>query len=95
VTRDGVNQWFQKAMTNGLIATIAWFIVLILYCAFQALHVDAPGLNQAFLLLTGGWVGMLTLAQSKKNAETQGDVDKLKTVAKKEHPELAGEIDGQ
>lgn len=80
-------------MSNGLIATIAWFIVLVLYSVFQSLHVDAPGLNQAFLLLTGGWVGMLTLAQSKKNAETAEDVDKLKEVAKEKHPDIAGEIE--
>lgn len=80
-------------MSNGLVATIAWVIVLILYCTFQALRIDAPGLNQAFFLLTGGWVGMLTLAQGKKNADTKNDVEKLKEVAKENHPETTGELE--
>lgn len=95
MTSRDVNLWFQKAMSNGLIATAAWLLVLILYSIFQAKHIDAPGLNQAFLLLTGGWVGMLTLAQSKKNADTKEDVEKLKEVVKEKIPDLAGEIDGK
>ena len=88
------DSWFSRSMSNGLIATLAWGAVLALYCVFQALKIEAPALNQAFLLLTGGWVGMLTLAQSKKNAKVEQDVDKLKEVAKEHHPEIAGDLDG-
>lgn len=38
---------------------------------------------------------MLTLAQSKKNADTKEDVEKLKEVVKEKIPDLAGEIDGK
>ncbi|QHB37455.1 membrane protein [Mycobacterium phage Leopard] len=65
------DSWFNRSMSNGLIATAAWFVLFIVYCVFQALKIEAPALNQAFLLLTGGWVGMLTLAQSRKQAKTE------------------------
>lgn len=97
---NGNETKFQKAMSNGLVATVAWFVLLIIYCIFQGLHVDAPALNQAFFMLTGGWVGMLTLAQSNKNKQNEEDtkqntedVKKLKKVAKKEHPREAKELD--
>lgn len=84
MTRNDINSWFQNAMSNGLVASLAWFVILILYCTFQVLHIDAPGLNQAFLLLTGGWVGMLTLAQSKKNTreEIKANEEKMEQLQK-------------
>jgi hypothetical protein len=76
----GKGSAFEKAMGNGLVATIAWFLLLVLYSVFRALHVDAPGLDQAFLLLTGGWVGMLTLAQSRKSQKVEEDVKEIKKI---------------
>lgn len=84
---------FQNWMSSGLLATVAWFVVLIIYCAFRAFGIEDPLLGQAFLLLTGAWVGNLTLAQGKKNAKVEYDVEKLKRVAKEEHPEISGELD--
>lgn len=81
-------------MSSGLLATVAWAAVLVIYCVFRAFGIEDPLLGQAFLLLTGAWVGNLTLAQGKKNAKVEQDVQKLKQVAKDEHPEVAGELDG-
>lgn len=95
---NGNDTKFQKAMSSGLVATIGWFALLVIYCTFQALHIDVPAVNNAFPILTGGWVGMLTLAQSAKNRQTaddteqnKEDVKQLKKVAKKEHPKVAKE----
>lgn len=83
---------FAHWMSNGLVATVAWFVVLVIYCLFRAFGIEDPLLGQAFLLLTGAWVGNLTLAQGKKTAKVEQDVQKLKQVAKENHPEVAGEL---
>lgn len=64
-------------MANGLLATIAWGVVLVTYCVFRAYGIEDPILGQVFLLLTGLWVGNLTLAQGKKTARTDEKVDRL------------------
>lgn len=84
---------FQRWLASGLIYTIGWGVLLVVYSTFQVLKIEAPALDQAFLLLTGGWVGMLTLAQSRKNQKVEEDVSKLKKVAVEEHPEKAGELE--
>lgn len=84
---------FGQWMSSGLLGTVAWFAVLIIYCVFRAFGIEDPLLGQAFLLLTGAWVGNLTLAQGKKTAKVEAQVEKLKEVAKAEHPEVAGELD--
>lgn len=99
---------FSQWAASGLLATIAWFLVLIIYCTFRAFKIEDPVIGQAFLLLTGLWVGNLTLAQGKKNAKTEEaaeevkvaakevtkEVAKLKNAVKKDHPEIFGESDG-
>lgn len=68
---SGSNSKFSQWMANGLLSTIAWFVVLIIYCVFRAFGIQDPLLGQAFLLLTGAWVGNLTLAQGKKTAKQE------------------------
>lgn len=85
---------FGNWLSSGLLGTVAWGVVLVIYCAFRAFGIEDPLLGQAFLLLTGAWVGNLTLAQSKKSAKVEQDVKDLKRVAKENHPETAGELDG-
>jgi hypothetical protein len=75
---------FERAMSNGLLATVAWFILLILYVTFRGFKIEAPGLDLAFQVLTGGWVAMLTLAQSRKNLKTEEEVKELKQTVKDE-----------
>lgn len=70
---------FSRGMASGLIATIAWFVVLVTYCTFRAFGIEDPLLGQAFLLLTGAWVGNLTLAQGKKAAHVEEKVDRLQS----------------
>lgn len=84
---------FQGWMSSGLLATVAWFVVLVIYCTFRAFKIEDPLLGQAFLLLTGAWVGNLTLAQGKKQAKVEAKVEKLEEVAKKDHPEVATELE--
>lgn len=62
---------FGRAMSSGLLATIAWGIILVTYCVFRAFGIEDPILGQVFLLLTGLWVGNLTLAQGKKQAKLE------------------------
>lgn len=68
---DGNGDRFSRWMANGLLATIAWGVVLVIYCTFRAFKIEDPLLGQAFLLLTGAWVGTLTLAQGRKTAEAE------------------------
>jgi hypothetical protein len=72
---------FGHWMSSGLLATIAWFVVLIIYCIFKAVGIDDPLLGQAFLLLTGAWVGNLTLAQGKKQAKVEENAAEAKMAA--------------
>ena len=72
---------FQRWMSSGFLATVAWFLLLVLYSVFKALKIDAPALDTSFQLLTGGWVAMLTLAQSKKNAKTEEKAEEARETA--------------
>ena len=89
---NGNGGGFPRWMSVGLVATTAWFLLLVLYCVFLALKIEAPALNNAFLLLTGGWVGMLTLAQGNKNKHTEATVEKIKEAIAK-HPEVEAELE--
>lgn len=68
---NGDNNRFSQWMANGLVATVAWFLVLGVYCTFRAYGIEDPALGQAFLVLTGAWVGVLTLAQGKKQTKIE------------------------
>lgn len=81
VTNGNGGGKFGHWMSSGLLATIAWFVVLIIYCIFKAVGIDDPLLGQAFLLLTGAWVGNLTLAQGKKQAKVEDDAATAKIAA--------------
>jgi hypothetical protein len=79
-----LSQW----TSNGLVATIAWVIVFITYCVFRAFGIEDPLLGQVFLLLTGLWVGNLTIAQGKKNAKIEEKAER----AEKRVDELEREV---
>lgn len=72
---------FVHWMSSGLLATVAWFVVLIIYCVFRGFGIEDPLLGQAFLLLTGAWVGNLTLAQSKKTAKLEENAETARATA--------------
>jgi hypothetical protein len=55
--------------------------VLVTYCAFRAFGIEDPILGQVFLLLTGLWVGNLTIAQGKKQAATAQTAAKAQETA--------------
>ena len=75
---NGHGSKFDKWMSNGLISTMAWFLVLIIYVVFRANDIEDPALGQAFLVLTGAWVGVLTLAQGKKQAKVEDTATEAK-----------------
>ena len=84
-------------MSSGLLSTVAWFILLTVYCIFRAFKIEDPVLGQAFLLLTGAWVGHLTLVLGKKQARIEADAATAKIAAarvekKVEHLEQAADI---
>lgn len=87
------NGKFANWLSSGLLGTIAWGLVLVIYCVFRAFGIEDPLLGQAFLLLTGAWVGNLTIAQGKKTAKVEHEVEQLKRVARTEHPDVVGELD--
>ena len=58
-------------MSNGLLATIAWVLVLIVYSVFKALKIEDPTIGNVFQLVTGMWVGILTLAHNRKQADVK------------------------
>lgn len=71
-------------MGNGLIATIAWVLVLIIYCVFRANGIEDPALGNVFVVVTGAWVASLTLAQSKKTAKVEEEQElKLKKLERR------------
>jgi hypothetical protein len=93
MTNGNGGNGFPRWMSVGLVATAAWFLLLILYCVFLWLKIEAPALNNAFLLLTGGWVGMLTLAQGNKNKRVEASVEKIKEVIAKRPDVEASELE--
>lgn len=66
---------------NGMLATVAWFIMLVAYITLRAFGIEDPLLGQAFLLLTGAWVGNLTIAQGRKTAEIEEKADRAEKIA--------------
>ena len=92
---EGGGKGFQYHLSSGLVGTVMWGVVLVVYCVFKAFKIDDPILGQAFLLLTGLWVGNLTIAQGKKQTKVEQQletkIEKLTEVAKKEHPDITDE----
>lgn len=81
---------FSRAMANGLLATIAWVLVLIVYTVFKALKIEDPTIGNVFQLVTGMWLGILTLAHQRRQADAKvvaedarDDVDSLKERVRK------------
>ena len=76
MVNNGNGGRFAGWVSSGKLATVGWFLVLGLYCYFRgALRIEDPSLGQAFLVLTGGWVGFLTLAMNKKNVKAEEKAD--------------------
>lgn len=90
---DDGSRW-QGMAQDGRLATGAWAFTFLAYLGFRVAKIDAPELTNAFVTITGIWVGNLGIAQSKKTARIQEHaaiveekVDKLKKRADKNHPE--------
>lgn len=85
-SRDRDSSW-QNWAADGRLATGAWFIVFCAYLGFRLANIDAPELTNAFVTITGIWVGNLGIAQSKKVSRVEEKVQRLHDVALKEHPD--------
>jgi|SRR6478735_1278096 len=72
---------FHRWLTNGLLATIVWVVVFIVYCTFKAFKIEDPILGNVFQLLTGLWIGTLTLAQGKKANKVEETAAEAKETA--------------
>lgn len=94
MTFNGEGNKFTQAMSSGLIATVAWVVVLITYCTFRAFGIEDPIIGQVFLLLTGAWVANLTLAQGKKQARMEETAAVAKTRAEKVERKVDDLIEG-
>lgn len=106
VTLNGNGGKFSRWLSNGLIGTVAWVIVLVIYCCFRAFGIEDPLFGQVFLMLTGAWIGNLTIAQNRKTARveekteqtaqrveaTAQRVERLADVAAEHHPESKAKV---
>lgn len=70
------SQW-QNWAADGRLATGGWFVVFCAYIGFRLAKIDAPELTNAFVTVTGIWVGNLGVAQSKKVTKMERNVEKL------------------
>ena len=98
-TGETHSRW-QRWLNDGRIATVAWFLVFIAYVGFRVANVNAPEITNAFVTITGIWVGNLGIAQGKKVAKVEEKaviakekadvieqrVDALSEVAETHHP---------
>lgn len=69
--------WRAKATTfwqDGKL-TIAWLAVFAAYLGFRIADITAPELTNAFVTITGIFVGTLGVSQSKKKAEEAARVE--------------------
>jgi hypothetical protein len=99
MTKNG-SGGFQAWLQNGRLATVVWGIIFMTYVGFRLAKVDAPELTNAFVTMTGIWVGNLGISQGKRSAKTEArairteeKVDQLKEVAIKQHPDSATELE--
>ena len=76
------SQW-QNWASDGRLATGGWFAVFCAYIGFRLAKIDAPELTNAFVTITGIWVGNLGITQSKKVTNMERNIDKLTKEKKK------------
>lgn len=70
--------WRAKAQSfwqDGKL-TIAWLVVFAAYLGFRIANITAPELTNAFVTITGIFVGTLGVSQSKKKAEDTARVER-------------------
>lgn len=56
--------------------TIAWIVILVAYVGFRIANINAPEITNAFVTITGIFVGTLGVQQSKKKAEETARVER-------------------
>lgn len=87
---DTFDKWFH----SGRAAVVAWFILLVAYAACKILKINnVDEITNAFVGVTGLLIANLGFEQGRKSTQVSEDVNKLKEVAIKQHPEAAGDLD--
>lgn len=85
---------YQTWLQNGRFAALIWAAVFIVFITFRVLHIDDGGaVTNAFVAMTGILVGNLGIAQGKRSAKTETDVERLKETAIQQHPEAREWLD--
>lgn len=85
---------FAQWTENGVLATAGWIMVLGVYIGFRSFGIQDPIIGQAFLLVTGLWVGNLTIAQSKRNVVVEDTAKRAEAKADDALLHQAGEDGG-
>lgn len=62
-----VPKWFSAQGENKI--TLAWFLCLIAYVSFRFANINAPELTNAFVTITGIFVGNLGIKKTRESAE--------------------------
>lgn len=86
--KDGWQAWLQ----NGRLSTVAWVLVFITYIVFRIMNISDPAMTNAFVTVTGVWVGNLGIAQSKKQSRVEEKADHAVTVAESAQETATGSI---
>lgn len=75
---DDEKSWKSKtsALWQDGKVTIAWFAVFVAYVGFRIANISSPEITNAFVTITGIFVGTLGVSQSKKKAEDVARVEK-------------------
>lgn len=87
---DTFDIWFR----SGRAAILAWAVLFVIYITCKLLKIDAEEITNAFVAVTGLVIGNLGMSQGRKSIQVSEDVDKLKEVAIKQHPETGDELNG-
>jgi len=64
---------FSQWRSSGLVATVAWFALLIAYVIFRWQGIEDPLLVNTFNLFTGAYASFLTMGIAKKSEKSNGN----------------------
>jgi hypothetical protein len=85
---------YQAWLQNGRFTALVWAVVFVVFITFRVLRIDDGGaVTNAFVAMTGILVGNLGIAQGRRSARSEEDIEKLKATAIQQHPETREQLD--
>lgn len=85
---------YQAWLQNGRFTALVWALVFVVFIMFRIFNIDDGGaVTNAFVAMTGILVGNLGIAQGRRSAKTETDIEKLKETAIQQHPEAREQLD--